>query len=96
MPIINTISFNNLEILVLHYLHQFWNPFILLLLISVIISAAMSQVDDAVSITVAILIVVTVGFVQEYRVVHQDITPENELFCMLSERSFLSRSTQNT
>ena len=89
MPIINTISFNNLEILVLHYLHQFWNPFILLLLISVIISAAMGQVDDAVSIAVAILIVVTVGFVQEYRAVQQDFTPENDLFCMLPERYIL-------
>ena len=34
----------------------------------------MGQVDDAISITVAILIVVTVGFVQEYRGVQQDFT----------------------
>ena len=53
-----------------------------------IISAAMGQVDDAISITVAILIVVTVGFVQEYRGVLQDFTPEKHLFRVLYERSF--------
>ncbi|XP_074028595.1 secretory Pathway Calcium atpase isoform X2 [Leptinotarsa decemlineata] len=49
------------------YLEQFKNPLILLLLASAVVSAAMSQIDDAVSITVAIIIVVTVAFVQEYR-----------------------------
>ncbi|KAJ8981401.1 hypothetical protein NQ317_002595 [Molorchus minor] len=34
---------------------------------SAVVSASMSQFDDAVSITVAIVIVVTVAFVQEYR-----------------------------
>ena len=53
--------------LVTLFFRQFWNPFIALLLISVAVSTAMGQVDDAISITVAILIVVTVGFVQEYR-----------------------------
>jgi Ca2+-transporting ATPase len=49
------------------YLEQFQNPFILLLLVSAFISICMREFDNAVSITVAIVIVVTVGFVQEYR-----------------------------
>ena len=49
------------------YLEQFQNPLILLLLASAFVSVCMKQFDDAVSITVAILIVVTVAFVQEYR-----------------------------
>ncbi len=49
------------------YLEQFNNPFIMMLLVSAIISVLMKQFDDAVSITIAIVIVVTVGFVQEYR-----------------------------
>uniref|UniRef100_A0A8C2L403 Calcium-transporting ATPase n=1 Tax=Cyprinus carpio TaxID=7962 RepID=A0A8C2L403_CYPCA len=46
---------------------QFKDPLILLLLASAVISVLMRQFDDAVSITVAIIIVVTVAFVQEYR-----------------------------
>lgn len=49
------------------YLSQFRNPLILLLLGSAFISICMKQLDDAISITVAIVIVVTVAFVQEYR-----------------------------
>uniref|UniRef100_A0A8C5PHD1 Calcium-transporting ATPase n=1 Tax=Leptobrachium leishanense TaxID=445787 RepID=A0A8C5PHD1_9ANUR len=49
------------------YISQFKNPLLMLLLASAIISILMHQFDDAVSITVAILIVVTVAFVQEYR-----------------------------
>ncbi|KRZ51197.1 Calcium-transporting ATPase type 2C member 1 [Trichinella nativa] len=49
------------------YIDQFKNPLILLLLASAAISVLTGQLDDAVSITVAILIVVTVAFVQEYR-----------------------------
>ena len=49
------------------YLDQFNNPFIILLLLSAFISVCMKQFDDAVCVTVAIVIVVTVGFVQEYR-----------------------------
>uniref|UniRef100_A0A670ZTV2 Calcium-transporting ATPase n=1 Tax=Pseudonaja textilis TaxID=8673 RepID=A0A670ZTV2_PSETE len=48
------------------YISQFKNPLIMLLLASAVISVIMHQFDDAVSIT-AILIVVTVAFVQEYR-----------------------------
>ncbi|XP_064200344.1 calcium-transporting ATPase type 2C member 1 isoform X1 [Anguilla rostrata] len=49
------------------YISQFKDPLILLLLASAVISVLMRQIDDAVSITVAIIIVVTVAFVQEYR-----------------------------
>lgn len=49
------------------YIEQFKNPLILLLLASAFVSVCMKQFDDAVSITVAIIIVVTVAFVQEYR-----------------------------
>ncbi|TFK22572.1 calcium-transporting ATPase [Coprinopsis marcescibilis] len=43
------------------------SPLILLLCGSAVISAIMGNIDDAVSITVAVLIVLTVGFVQEHR-----------------------------
>jgi Ca2+-transporting ATPase len=46
---------------------QFTNPLILLLLASALVSTIMGQYDDALSITLAIVIVVTVAFVQEYR-----------------------------
>lgn len=49
------------------YIEQFRNPLILLLLCSALVSVFMKQFDDAVSITVAIMIVVTVAFIQEYR-----------------------------
>ncbi|XP_041986479.1 calcium-transporting ATPase type 2C member 1 isoform X2 [Aricia agestis] len=49
------------------YIEQFQNPLILLLLGSAVVSICMRQYDDAISITVAIIIVVTVAFVQEYR-----------------------------
>uniref|UniRef100_A0A3Q3B9M3 Calcium-transporting ATPase n=1 Tax=Kryptolebias marmoratus TaxID=37003 RepID=A0A3Q3B9M3_KRYMA len=49
------------------YILQFKDPLILLLLASAVISIIMHQFDDAISITVAIIIVVTVAFVQEYR-----------------------------
>ncbi|KAM8827052.1 calcium-transporting ATPase type 2C member 1 isoform 1-T1 [Synchiropus picturatus] len=49
------------------YILQFKDPLILLLLASAVISVVMHQFDDAISITVAIIIVVTVAFVQEYR-----------------------------
>ncbi|KAK0429502.1 hypothetical protein QR680_011409 [Steinernema hermaphroditum] len=49
------------------YFEQFKNPLIALLLASAIVSILMQQFDDALSITVAVVIVVTVGFVQEYR-----------------------------
>lgn len=53
------------------YLEQFKNPLILLLLGSAVVSVCMKQFDDALSITAAIIIVVTVAFVQEYRFVNK-------------------------
>lgn len=49
------------------YLGQFKEPMILLLLASALISLIMRQYDDALSITIAIIIVVTVAFIQENR-----------------------------
>lgn len=49
------------------YVEQFKNPLIQLLLASVVISVFMGQLDDAISISLAILIVVTVAFIQEYK-----------------------------
>jgi len=49
------------------YLGQFKEPMILLLLASALISLLMKQYDDALSITIAIIIVVTVAFIQENR-----------------------------
>ncbi|XP_043937408.1 calcium-transporting ATPase type 2C member 2 [Protopterus annectens] len=49
------------------YLEQFKNPLILLLLGSAVVSIFTKEYEDAISITVAILIVVTVAFIQEYR-----------------------------
>ena len=49
------------------YIEQFKNPLIQLLLMSVVISVCMGQFDDAISISLAIIIVVTVAFIQEYK-----------------------------
>lgn len=49
------------------FLKQFKETLILLLLASAAVSFIMGNLDDAVSITIAVTIVVTVGFVQEYR-----------------------------
>uniref|UniRef100_A0A0N5AVB4 Calcium-transporting ATPase n=1 Tax=Syphacia muris TaxID=451379 RepID=A0A0N5AVB4_9BILA len=63
----NEFEINERESIWRKYLEQFKSPLILLLLASAAISLLMRQFDDAVSITAAIVIVVTVGFVQEYR-----------------------------
>ncbi|GAD99247.1 calcium/mangenease P-type ATPase, putative [Paecilomyces variotii No. 5] len=55
------------EPLWLRFLKQFKETLILLLLASAGLSFFMGNYDDAVSITLAVTIVVTVGFVQEYR-----------------------------
>ncbi|KAM8776648.1 calcium-transporting ATPase type 2C member 2 isoform 2-T2 [Rhynchonycteris naso] len=49
------------------YLDQFKNPLILLLLASALVSTLTKKYEDAVSIAMAVLIVVTVAFIQEYR-----------------------------
>ncbi len=51
----------------LRFLLQFKEPLIVLLLVSALASVLLGNTDDAVSITAAVTIVVTVGFVQEYR-----------------------------
>ncbi|KAK3337428.1 hypothetical protein B0T19DRAFT_447972 [Cercophora scortea] len=55
------------EPLWLRFIKQFQEPLILLLLASAGASIVVGNTDDAISITVAVTIVVTVGFVQEYR-----------------------------
>ncbi|KAH0253195.1 hypothetical protein KCU84_g23856, partial [Aureobasidium melanogenum] len=55
------------EPLWLRFVKQFQETLILLLLASAFISAVMGNLEDAVSIAIAVLIVVTVAFVQEYR-----------------------------
>ena len=55
------------EPLWLRFLKQFKETLILLLLGSAGISFIMGNLDDAISIAIAVAIVVTVGFVQEYR-----------------------------
>ncbi|KAI0537422.1 calcium-transporting ATPase [Xylaria digitata] len=63
----NEIIHNEPDPLWLRFLMQFREPLIILLLISAILSTFVGNMDDAVSITVAVTIVVTVGFAQEYR-----------------------------
>lgn len=65
---INELSSEEEESLLLKFISSFYqDPLILLLIGSAIISFWMGNKDDAISITLAITIVVTVGFVQEYR-----------------------------
>lgn len=63
----NEITHDEPDPLWLRFLMQFREPLIILLLISAFLSIFVGNMDDAVSITVAVTIVVTVGFVQEYR-----------------------------
>lgn len=63
----NEIPHDPPEPLWLRFVKQFQEPLIMLLLISAGASLLLGNMDDAVSITVAVTIVVTVGFVQEYR-----------------------------
>ncbi|XP_073652508.1 calcium-transporting ATPase type 2C member 2 isoform X7 [Tursiops truncatus] len=49
------------------YLDQFKNPLILLLLASALVSVLTKEYEDAISIAMAVLMVVTVAFIQEYR-----------------------------
>ncbi|KAJ3109443.1 High affinity Ca2+/Mn2+ P-type ATPase-like protein [Phlyctochytrium planicorne] len=55
------------ETLLAKFIEQFKNPLILLLFGSASISVLLGQFDDALSISLAIFIVVTVAFIQEYR-----------------------------
>lgn len=49
------------------FIEQFMEPLIGLLLISAVVSLILGQVENALSIGVAVLVVGTVGFIQEYR-----------------------------
>jgi Ca2+-transporting ATPase len=65
---LNELSGDDDESLLWKFLETFYqDPLILLLIGSAFISFLMGNIDDSVSITLAILIVVSVGFVQEYR-----------------------------
>jgi Ca2+-transporting ATPase len=65
---VNELSGDEEESLVSKFAANFYgDPLILLLIGSAAVSFWMGNVEDAVSITLAIFIVVTVGFVQEYR-----------------------------
>ena len=63
----NEFEVKNADPLWLKYLEKFKEPMILLLLASALISIVMWQLDDAISITCAVLIVVTVAFIQVSR-----------------------------
>uniref|UniRef100_A0A671LY92 Calcium-transporting ATPase n=1 Tax=Sinocyclocheilus anshuiensis TaxID=1608454 RepID=A0A671LY92_9TELE len=65
------------------YLSQFKDPLILLLLASAVISVLMRQFDDAVSIT-AIIIVVTVAFVQH--LLARELVPGDTVCLSVGER----------
>uniref|UniRef100_A0A6U0ZXV7 Cation-transporting P-type ATPase N-terminal domain-containing protein n=1 Tax=Rhizochromulina marina TaxID=1034831 RepID=A0A6U0ZXV7_9STRA len=55
------------EPMYMKFLGQFKDPLIGLLLISAVVSLLLKQYDDAISIALAVVIVSTVAFVQEYR-----------------------------
>ncbi|KAK3382334.1 hypothetical protein B0T24DRAFT_541381 [Lasiosphaeria ovina] len=63
----NEIPHEEPEPLWLRFIKQFQEPLILLLLASAGASILVGNMDDAISITVAVTIVVSVGFIQEYR-----------------------------
>ncbi|NWS41080.1 AT2C2 ATPase, partial [Probosciger aterrimus] len=63
----NEFSVENTEPIWKKYLDQFKNPLILLLLVSALVSVITKEYEDAASIAMAVLIVVTVAFIQEYR-----------------------------
>ncbi|KAI9673932.1 MAG: High affinity Ca2+/Mn2+ P-type ATPase-like protein [Caeruleum heppii] len=63
----NELPHEDPEPLWMRFVKQFKETLILLLLASAAVSFFMGNLDDAVSITIAVTIVVSVGFVQEYR-----------------------------
>lgn len=63
----NELHHDEEEPIYLKFLEQLKQPLIMLLLCSAFISFAIRQYDDAFSITLAVLIVVSVAMVQEYR-----------------------------
>ncbi|PHH49785.1 Calcium-transporting ATPase 1 [Ceratocystis fimbriata CBS 114723] len=63
----NEIPHEEPEPIWLRFLKQFQEPLILLLLVSAAASLLLGNTDDALSIAIAVTIVISVGFVQEYR-----------------------------
>jgi len=63
----NALEEKEKESLLKRYLEQFSEPLILLLLGSAVISILIGQYNDAFTIILAVTIVSTVGFIQEYR-----------------------------
>ncbi|KAG9233789.1 hypothetical protein BJ875DRAFT_535172 [Amylocarpus encephaloides] len=63
----NELPHDEPEPLWLRFLKQFKEPLIVLLLCSALASIVVGNQDDAISIAVAVTIVVAVGFIQEYR-----------------------------
>lgn len=63
----NELTKDDDESLIRKFIGQLSDPLILLLLGSAAVSLVMGNADDAISIALAIIIVVTVGFVQEYK-----------------------------
>lgn len=63
----NEIPHDDPEPIWLRFIKQFQEPLIALLLVSAVMSLLLGNMDDALSIAVAVTIVVSVGFVQEYR-----------------------------
>ena len=49
------------------FLEMFFEPLVLLLLAAAVVSLLVGQLDDALSITAAVVIVSVVAFVQEYQ-----------------------------
>ncbi|EGF83798.1 hypothetical protein BATDEDRAFT_18216 [Batrachochytrium dendrobatidis JAM81] len=64
---LNELSAEASESMLIKFFEQFQNPLILLLLASAVVSVVIGNIQDAISITLAILIVLTVAFVQEYQ-----------------------------
>ncbi|KII66755.1 Calcium-transporting ATPase type 2C member 1 [Thelohanellus kitauei] len=62
----NEVRTSHKRALINKYFEHFTDPMIMLLLLSAVISLVLQQFDDAFSIFIAVFIVVTVGFVQEY------------------------------
>eukprot|EP01134_Creolimax_fragrantissima_P007600 CFRG7600T1 len=63
----NEFNIHDDEPMYIKYLSSFKDPMIGLLMASVIVSCVLKQWDDAISILLAVVIVVSVGFIQEYR-----------------------------
>ncbi|KAI8915210.1 PMR1-type calcium-transporting P-type ATPase [Powellomyces hirtus] len=88
----NELTTDDAETMWSKFVEQFKNPLILLLFGSAAVSLLLGEIDDAISITLAIVIVVTVAFVQEYRS-EQSLEALNKLvphYCHVTRDGILS------